>query len=156
MIREEGIVRRVVAPGRVEVVIPETEACRGCRACQSAGQGCMSIEARDDMGAGPDDRVELAISTGGVVGTAFFVFLFPVLALLAGYGCGVALAGPWGWKSETAGVGAAFVFFLLSFAPIKWYERTVARTGAFSARVTRILGPPAEAPEQRTEGRWGS
>src|SRR5512133_2316910 len=83
--REQGVVTRVIAPGRVELTLQASAACDKCGVCHRNTEGGVTIEANGDAGIKDGDIVEIEISTGGVVTASFVVYLLPVFFLIAGY-----------------------------------------------------------------------
>jgi positive regulator of sigma E activity len=145
--REQGVVTRMMPPNLVEVSLKASEACGRCGACHPHAEGRVGIEAAAISGVKTGDRVEIEISTKGVVATSFVDYLLPVVFLIAGYIFGSTLAGFFaiGISGETGGIAGAVLFFVVSFGIVRWYDRDVRRRGTLRARVTRIL-PEGEEP----------
>ena len=138
---EQGVVTRVVAPGRVEVVMQSSAACDKCGACHRDAEGAVAIEASDATGAKDGDSVEIEISTGGVVAASFVVYLLPVFFLIAGYVFGSTLIGFFHIRisGEAGGIVSALLFLAASFGVVRWYDGAVRRKGTLQARVTRVI-----------------
>jgi positive regulator of sigma E activity len=137
--REQGVVIRRVSPVQVEVAFPATEACEGCSACHRDSRGKPSIVAAAAGEIKVGDCVEVAIDTGAVMTARFFVYLLPILALLAGYMAGSQLADVFLLSGETAGIAGAFITLVLSVFGIRFYDSHISNRGRYQARVTRII-----------------
>ena len=94
------------------------------------------------------DFVEVAIDTRAVMTVRFFVYLLPILALLAGYLAGSTLAGVFSLTGETAGIAGACIMLALSLVGLRSYDRSISKRGRYQARVTRIIesGGSAHSP----------
>ncbi|MFA6315971.1 MAG: SoxR reducing system RseC family protein [Elusimicrobiota bacterium] len=91
---ETGVVR-AVSRGRAEVEFRRSPACERCGACAPSGQGVLTAELEAPEGLVPGDRVRVAVEPGAVLGSAAWLCLLPLAALLCGVGWAHLLkAGP--------------------------------------------------------------
>jgi sigma-E factor negative regulatory protein RseC len=139
--REQGVVTRVIPPNIVEVSLQASEACGRCGACHPDSKGGICIEATAVAGVKTGDKVEIEISTGGVVTASFVVYLLPIVFMIAGYLLGSAAAGfsSLPVSGETGGIAGAILLLAVSFWFVRRYDRHIRRQGTLRAKVTRVL-----------------
>lgn len=68
-----------------KVEVSQKEVCHKCPSesfCKLATGGSRSIEAVNEMGAKVGDTVKIEIGSGNILVSAFFVYIFPIIALL--------------------------------------------------------------------------
>jgi sigma-E factor negative regulatory protein RseC len=87
----------------------------GCASCSStgcglgSGRGRAQQKVRNDVDARVGDQVTLVIPDGAVLRAALFCYLLPVVLVLAGAACGMALAGnPGALGGAIVGLAAAW------------------------------------------------
>lgn len=117
-------VRRLLADGTAEVVRIRESACSGdCHKCAGCGatQQTMIFTAHNPIGAAPGDLVVVESDTATVLKGAVLLYVLPLLTFLAGYILGENL---WG-----RGILVSILGFVLGMAPIKLYDRHLARKG---------------------------
>lgn len=136
-----------VEEGVADIALGEHLECNKCGACLATiGKKRKSIKAANGMGADIGDRVEVETPPGFTVAAAFVLFIFPVLAAIAG-----AIAGR-GWLPAvglggTAGaVVMAAVFFAFSLVVIRYIDRVY-----FSRQMPKIVNVLLK--EESKEGR---
>jgi len=140
---EQGLVKKVISPGIVEISLKKAESCRQCKTCCESGADDVSIEASNAAGAREGDAVEFEISTSGVVAASFVVYLVPVIFLIAGYIGGSFLSRRlYNVASEGMSVFCAFVSLAASVLVVRFYDRRVRRKGNLQARVLRVVARP--------------
>lgn len=80
--------------GRARVRLPRKDSCRSCGLCLFGGEGRgMILEAENEIGAAPGDRVEVEVPRRDPLAAALLLFGLPLGAMLAGAGAGYLLAG---------------------------------------------------------------
>lgn len=118
------IVRRLLPDGMAEVMRIRESACSGdchkCAGCGAAKQ-TMLLTAHNAIGARPGDLVVVESDTGTVLKGAVLLYVLPLLTFLAGYIAGENL---WG-----QGIPVSILGFVLGMAPIKLYDRHLAKIG---------------------------
>ena len=97
MISEQGIVKRTVGT-KAWVVTTRSEMCEACAsqgACTVLGGGKeMEVEAINVAQAKPGDQVLLTLEDQSLIKLSFLVYMFPILALIAGAALGQSGASP--------------------------------------------------------------
>ncbi len=132
--REIGTVVSVGAR-RITVSVKKTEACASCGQCSHAhvrfgDNDTLIIEALPIGEVKPGDKVELEMANRDYLRLSFFIYIVPVLALLAGLGLGWFLGSFLGNGSLW---GAAFGLgsLGLSFFWLHNYDKTACETGRY-------------------------
>lgn len=129
---------------RATVAITGGPGCKGCAlSCPARGSERLA-EARNIVRAQVGDFVEVEIEDRVLLRGAALVYLFPLLAFLAGYGIGVAAGSALGLPAQVPGIIGAFVFLGLSFLGL----RAAFSTGILS---THELTPVIRAVVSRPE-----
>lgn len=106
-------------PGNVaEVICEPNDACEKCKGCAMSSSGEIIVRAKNSIGAGAGDRVEIEIPEGEGIRAALMVFILPVIGLLAGYFFGKNL-----FLSESYGIIFALVFMALTFLALSVYDK---------------------------------
>ncbi|MBE7031117.1 MAG: hypothetical protein E7409_06805 [Ruminococcaceae bacterium] len=92
-----------VEKGKTFVEISRQSACgKNCESCNACSNPTYVTEVQNPLGACVGDRVLLTLETGKVLGTAFLLYLAPILLAFAVGFAGYAL-------SQSAGITAAVV-----------------------------------------------
>jgi sigma-E factor negative regulatory protein RseC len=142
MITEEGMVKRTMGT-KAWVVTSRSEMCEACAshgACKALGGGKeMEVEAKNDAQARPGDLVLLTLEDQSLVKLSFWVYLFPILALIAGAALGQKVAPMLGTHPELSSFGLAAIFFGLAFVIVRMKDKKLEQTGAVIPKVARII-----------------
>ena len=142
MITEEGMVNRTVG-NKAWVVTRRSNMCDSCSshgACRVLGGGKeMEIEALNAVQAKPGDQVLLTLEDQSLVKLSFLVYLFPILALLAGAALGQEAAPILGINPELTSFGLACICFGLAFVLVRIKDKKLEQTGAVTPKVARII-----------------
>ncbi len=118
------IVRRLLPDGMAEVMRIRESACSGdCHKCAGCGatKQTMLFTAHNAIGARPGDAVVVESDTGTVLKGAMLLYVLPLVTFLVGYIVGENL-----WSR---GILVSILGFALGMAPIKLYDRYLAKRG---------------------------
>ena len=157
MATEEGIVFKLgdAGPGTAWVKTTRSSACAGCSsrdACHAEGGGKeMEVEAINTARARVGDRIVLNIRTSSLLKATFLLYVFPILAMIAGALLGQTVAGMRG--SDPSGLSAlfGFLFFGLAFITIRIVGRFLSKDASYKPEIIKIRAarpPSADAPVQ--------
>lgn len=142
-ISETGVV--LEARGPIALVRAEEKGeCAGCGAkghCHGGAGGEKTVEALNDAGARPGDRVVITVPSADFLRAAFQVYMVPVLGILAGAAAGQLLGGRFGDPGpagSAAGIGG-LAGAILSIAAVRLWRRANPAVGGLRPRVAKIL-----------------
>ena len=142
MMTEEGMVKRTMG-NKAWVVTKRSEMCEACAshgACKTLGGGKeMEVEAINDAQAKPGDQVLLTLENQSLVKLSVLVYLFPILALIAGAALGQKVASILGTNPELTSFGIGCIFFALAFVLVRMKDKKLERTGAIIPKVARVI-----------------
>ncbi len=146
MATEEGIVFKMGAPGARTAWVKTTRssACASCEskdACHGEGGGMeMEVEALNSADARVGDRIVLKIETASLLKASFLLYVFPILAMIAGAVLGQALAVMRG--TDPSGLSAlfGFLFFALAFLVIRITGRRLSKNASYKPSIVKIRG----------------
>ena len=142
MITEQGVVKRTIGT-KAWVITTRSEMCESCAshgACKVLGGGKeMEVEAINDAQARPGDQVLLTLEDQSLVKLSFLVYLFPILALIAGAAIGQKIAPSLGTNPELSSFGLGAIFFGLAFFLVRIKDKKLEKTGAVIPKVARII-----------------
>ncbi|HSH70743.1 MAG TPA: SoxR reducing system RseC family protein [Deferrisomatales bacterium] len=118
MIEEQATVVEV-RPGRARVQTLRSGSCESCKArggCSGLGGGREAqVWVSDPLGVAAGERVVIAVPGGTVVRASLFLYLLPVLALLAGAVLGNRLAPGLGFHPDLGAAGFGGLAMALAF-----------------------------------------
>ena len=90
---KDAVVTKLMPQGTAEVAVIRMTACGGkcdsCEACKCDSE--VRVVASNPLGAKPGQRVVIESRSSEIFGAALFVYIFPIILLLAGYIAGAAL-----------------------------------------------------------------
>ena len=140
MISEQGIVEKIDR-NTAFIKIVKSSACKHCsekESCSTSNRN-MLIEVKNSLNAGEGDRVEVSVPEGTFIKLSLMVYIFPIVALMAGAFLGNYLStllktDP----SATAAISGA-VFLLASFLSLKLLEKNKKSGEEYFPRMTRII-----------------
>ena len=139
---EEGMVKRTMG-SKAWVVTMRSEMCESCSshgACHVlGGSKDMEVEALNLVQARPGDQVLLTLEDQSLVKLSFLVYLFPILALIAGAALGQKIAPFLGTNPELTAFGLASLCFGLAFVLIRIKDKKLEQTGAVIPKISRII-----------------
>jgi len=130
MIEEEGIVLALLNQQRAVVLVQKSGACAHCSAaaaCGGAEDGqSRQVEVRNPLGARVGDRVRVAVSTRAFLGASFWLYVMPLLALVAGGLLGQLTAGHFGLDAERLSAIMGTLGLIGSFLLLRLVGRRLA------------------------------
>lgn len=139
-IHEEGVVTEV--QGYMATVrIDRTGACAQCKAgCMDQG-GSMITEAANPTGAQIGDKVLLAFNSRAALTASLITFGIPLLSLLVGLILATIVANQIDYQGnrQLLSIGTGMLCFILSFVPLRKYDRHIKESGTYNVVVERIL-----------------
>jgi sigma-E factor negative regulatory protein RseC len=142
LISEQGIVKRAIG-SKAWVVTTRSEMCEACAsqgACKVLGGGKeMEVEAINTAQAKPGDQVLLTLEDQSLIKLSFLVYMFPILALIAGAALGQKVGPLLSINQELASFGLGAIAFGLAFLVVRKKDKTLEQTGSTIPRVTRII-----------------
>ncbi|MDZ7725377.1 MAG: SoxR reducing system RseC family protein [candidate division KSB1 bacterium] len=110
--------------GREAVVeIEQGEQCKHCNACHMFGESKMRLTAHNGIDAQPGDHVTVVVEPRFVLTSSFLIFIFPILAMIAGYFVGQTFSQS---PDERFGILGAFAGLLMALG----FNRMVNRTAS--------------------------
>jgi len=123
------------AGNMARIKVGRHEECVGCGACPS-GQNVI-LEAVNELGAKPGQRVKFVFHETNALLGAFVVFVLPLI--MSGLGAWI------GFSSELLGAGdagmlrGAILFFCLSLVLVKSFDRRLGERQKLKPIITQIL-----------------
>ena len=141
---EEGIVFKIETPGMAWIRTTRSSACESCSsrdACQGSDSGKemeMEVEALNTADARVGDRIVLNIKTASLLKATFLLYVFPILAMLAGALIGQSVAEARGSDPSSMAALFAFGFFGLSFVCIRITGRHLAKNQDYKPEIIKI------------------
>ena len=142
MMTEEGMVKRTMGT-KAWVVTTRSEMCEACAsqgACKALGGGKeMEVEAFNAAQAKPGDQVLLTLEDQSLIKLSFLVYMFPILALIAGAALGQKVGPLLSINQELASFGLGAIAFGLAFVIVRKKDKTLEQTGATIPKVARII-----------------
>lgn len=147
MATEEGIVFKMglSGTGTAWVKTTRSSACESCssrNACHAGEAGKeMEVEAINTADARVGDRIVLNIKTASLLKATFLLYVFPILAMIAGALLGQTVAVTRG--SDPSGLAAlfGFLFFGLAFIVIRITGRRLSKNASYQPEIIKIRGP---------------
>lgn len=139
---ERGIVTRVEG-GSAWVATSRSSSCEGCAsrgACHvQPNQDEVEVRAVNAAGAAVGDRVVISFQTASYLKASFLLYVFPVLAMIAGAVLGQESA-PWFHLDPGAlSLVCGFLFFLLAVVVIRIRGNRMARNEAYQPKISKIV-----------------
>lgn len=151
MATEEGIVFKMGSPGAgtAWVKTTRTSACQSCssrHACHVEGGGKeMEVEAINTADAQVGDRIVLSVSSSVLLKASFLLYVFPILAMIAGAALGQTMAVIWGRDPSGFSALFGFLFFGLAFVIIRAAGRRLSRNVGYQPEIIKIRAPSSDA-----------
>ncbi len=150
MATEEGIVFKINTPGKAWVRTTRSSACESCssrHACQGEASGKeMEVEAINTADARVGDHILLNFKTTSLLKATFLLYIFPILAMLAGALLGQHIAQTRGSDPSAMAALFAFLFFGLAFVVIRIAGRRLAKDNSYRPEILKIRNPHLMGP----------
>lgn len=114
--------------------------------CGLARQGShevdeIEVEVDNEIGARVGNQVKIEMGEQSLVLSSLIVYLFPLLALIAGYFIAAYFASYFAVLSpEIAGIIGSFVLTVISFVILRYANRFFGRHRDFQPHITDIIG----------------
>lgn len=149
---EEGIVFKLGDPGAgtAWVKTMRSSACASCSsrdACNmdSGGGKEMEVEAMNLANAKVGDRIVLNVKTTALLKATFLLYVFPILAMIAGALLGQTMAGMRGGDPSVWAALTGFLFFGLAFLIIRFADRCLSGNTSYKPVIIKVRPsrPPA-------------
>lgn len=155
MATEEGVVFKMGASGAGTAWVKTTRssACESCSSrdtCHGESDGKemeMEVEAINTADARVGDRIVLNIKTGSLLKATFLLYVFPILAMIAGAVLGQAVALMRG--TDPSGLSAlfGFLFFGLAFIVIRITGRRLSKNASYQPQIIKVRGHHASSTD---------
>ena len=154
---EEGIVFKLgeAGAGTAWVRTTRSSACASCSSrdsCHLEGDGGagieMTVEALNLANAKVGDRIVLNIKTANLLKATFLLYVFPILAMIAGALLGQTMAGSRGGDPSSWAALTGFLFFGLAFIIIRLADRRLSSNANYKPVIVKVrphLAPATEA-----------
>ncbi len=144
MATEEGVVTRIESAATAWVKTTRSGACKSCSArssCHSLGGGEETeVEAINHAGAKIGEKVVLSFDTSPLLKATFLLYMFPILALLAGAFIGQQLAADFRLDPSFLSAVLGFLCFGLTFAFVRAKGNQLAKKEEYRPKITRVIG----------------
>lgn len=144
MATEQGIVIRTNGPN-AWVRTERSSSCKACSSrdsCMNVGNGNeMEVETVNEAGAQTGDRVLISLETASLVKVLFVIYIFPILAMLAGAVLGQKVASLLSWDESLCAMICSFLSFFIAFRIIKSRGNKMAENKAYKPRIIQVLPP---------------
>jgi len=142
LISEQGIVKKTIGT-KAWVVTTRSEMCEACAsqgACKVLGGGKeMEVEAINTAQAKPGDQVLLTLENQSLMKLSFLVYMFPILALIAGAALGQKVGSLLSINQELTSFGLGAIAFGLAFLILRKKDKKLEQAGSTIPNVTRII-----------------
>mgnify|MGYP001090948900 FL=1 len=122
-----------VENGVAEVEMERTSACARCGICLLSSGDKPILYAKDSLGVRPGDEVTVSMESKEVLKTAFLIYLFPLVGLIAGYFLGVKV-----FRTEATGILFAGVGFFAALYLLYRYDKRLKAGKSREAKIIRI------------------
>jgi len=133
---EQGLVIEVVG-NSARIKVGRHSDCKNCGACP--GSESLILEANNEIGAKPGQRIILEIKETNVLRAAFIVFILPLIALFIGVMLGGIIGQYIGVNKFMFQVIGGVVIFALSIVVVKYFDKASAANEKSKPVIIRIL-----------------
>ncbi len=141
MTTEKGIIIKVDG-NKAWVKTTKTEACEHCSSkdsCDTLGGGKeMNVEAINVVNAKIDDNVVISFKTSTLLKVTFFVYMFPILSLLAGAVAGDKLGLIYGYNQSICSAGGGFLMFFIAYLVVRFTSKKIEGKEKYIPKIIRI------------------
>lgn len=133
--RQFALLNRIVSANEAEVqVLRGTscgDSCGNCQLCKTNNK--INIIVKNELGAVPGNKVELESKTSEILGIAMFVYITPLVAMLAAFFIASAFT-----NVELIKIAAGFAALILAGIVIVFYGKRKSKNPV-SYRIVRII-----------------
>ena len=136
MKQEQGLVIEL-KDGLARIKVGRHTECVSCGACPSSQH--VMVEAINPLGAKPGQRVKFELQEQHMLTGAFVVFVLPLLCAALGAVLGWQLGPLAGHTGDAPIILGAAIFFLLSLAAVKAFDRRAARNHGSKPLIVEII-----------------
>jgi sigma-E factor negative regulatory protein RseC len=152
MAEQIGIVTGIEPGGWAKVLTDRKGACGGCHSIGGGCHGCLAgskFESRviNAVGAQPGDLVKVSLSSKNFFKGAAMLYLFPIMALLAGAIAGTWAAGRIGWTETTGGVLGAIIGIGIAVVLLIRLDRSQLTRRYLTPTVVEVLSTDKLSPQ---------
>lgn len=135
--QQEGIVLEVIGGNLAKVKTSRHNDCENCGACP--GNSAMVLEARNDIGAKPGQRVAIEVQEINMLKAAFIVYIMPLIAVFLGVVLGWKIALQLGYEPILFQLAGGVTAFILSVVYIKFFDSSARMDVKMQPIIVRIL-----------------
>ncbi|MBP2625959.1 MAG: positive regulator of sigma RseC/MucC [Firmicutes bacterium] len=135
--QQEAIVLQVIEGNLAKIKASRHNDCENCGACP--GNSAMVLEARNDIGAQPGQRVVFEVQEINMLKAAFIVYILPLIAVFLGAYSGWKLAERVGSEPLWFQVAGGAMAFVLSVGYIKYFDSSARFDAKMQPVIVRIL-----------------
>jgi sigma-E factor negative regulatory protein RseC len=131
-----------VNPSSAQVRVSRCSACESCSErgrCTAVEDGeQMAVEVQNPVNARVGDTVVISFKTSRLIGLSFFLFVFPILAMIAGALLGDYLAAAFSGNHSAYAAGCGFFAFFIALGIILFKDRKARKTGRYRPVIVDI------------------
>jgi sigma-E factor negative regulatory protein RseC len=99
----------------------------------------MEVEALNVAGARVGDRIALTFDTAPLLKATFFIYVFPILGMIAGAVIGLQIGEALGLNPSGCSAVGAFLFLFAAISLVKIKGNKMAEDHAYRPKITRII-----------------
>ena len=144
MATEQGIVTKIESTTTAWVKTTKTDACKACAArnsCHSmGGSNEMEVEAINHAGAQVGQKVVLSFDTSPLLKATFLLYVFPIIAMIAGAFVGQQLAPNFNFDTSFLSAIFGFLFFGLTMLFVRSKGNKLAQRDEYRPKIIRVIG----------------
>ncbi len=135
--QQEGIVLEVIGGNLAKIKASRHNDCENCGACP--GNSAMVLEALNDIGAKPGQRVAFEVREVNMLKAAFIVYILPLIAILMGAMAGGKVAERLSSEVLWWQIAGGVLAFILSVIYIKYFDNAARTDVKMQPIIVRIL-----------------
>lgn len=135
--QQEAIVLQVIEGNLAKIKASRHNDCENCGSCP--GNSAMVLDARNDIGAKPGQRVVFEVQEMNMLKAAFIVYILPLIAVFIGVVLGWRLAEHLGSEPLWFQIAGGVMSFILSAVYIKYFDSSARFDAKMQPVIVRIL-----------------